>query len=607
MEIEHSLDKMRMKKSIRGDAGFLLTNKRGGYLSLGIKSRYGGLFFNVNNRVLKIIEEIRISGKTRGIKNSLWNIERKKGRITESFFMPLHNNSLVYELDKHTHIDLLLDIREPYDNSEWGRNYEVFVEDRKIIVKFTKKPDARDGEKTGQEGYTVYLVIEGDDSLHYKKIGGWVKKDYDFDRKRASLPFERYVYDAMKLVSKKIVFSVSENKEAALKNAEMVLHSLSKLKEMQKKYHDVNPKCSLKKIRDKEVRFAFRCAVNSLDGLLVETNGDTGIYAGLPWFFQVWSRDEAISLRAMMLEDEFSVSKKILLKQLKNIGSEGRLPNRPPPIKTGSADAIGWHNKRWGDLIRILSEKKLLQKYFNKGETEAISRRLEFSSKEEVKNYSHGGLASNQGSETWMDSISREGCRIEIQALRLNTYSLLSKLTGNKLYREMEADMKKKVREMFWNGDYLNDGADDSTIRPNIFIAAYIYPELLAKEEWEKCFKNILPKLWLSWGGLSTIEKKGPLFHNTYSGEDPKSYHSGDSWFWINNLAAIVLFRTDKKKFKDYINKIIKASSKEILWGDMVGHHAELSSAKGLRSEGCLCQAWSSAMYTELINEVYGC
>ncbi len=138
-----------------------------------------------------------------------------------------------------------------------------------------------------------------------------------------------------------------------------------------------------------------------------------------------------------------------------------------------------------------------------------------------------------------------------------------------------------------------------------MFIAAYVYPALLTNKEWEVCFNNILPKLWLEWGGLSTIDVSSPYFCDGYSGENPKSYHNGDSWFWINNLAAMVLYRINKRKFKRYIDKIVKASTQEILWGGMIGHHAELSSAKELRSEGCLSQAWSSAMYVELINELY--
>jgi glycogen debranching enzyme len=224
----------------------------------------------------------------------------------------------------------------------------------------------------------------------------------------------------------------------------------------------------------------------------------------------------------------------------------------------------------------------------------------------------------------------REGFRIEIQALRLKMYALmkeLCKLTGDKKhseYERLEKNTKEAVKKVFWEPPVLIDGTDsegkeDRTIRPNIFIAYYIYPELLKLEEWDECFEYTLKRLWLSWGGLSTIDKRDKLFYDEYTGENNKSYHRGDSWFWINCLAAICMHRLDndlgktigftneKKigKYKIAIDKIIDACCEEILFKGFIGHHAELSSAKELRSEGCMCQAWSAAMFIELINEIY--
>ncbi len=216
----------------------------------------------------------------------------------------------------------------------------------------------------------------------------------------------------------------------------------------------------------------------------------------------------------------------------------------------------------------------------------------------------------NDKLETWMDTEfgndTREGVRIEIQALRLNMYKLMFELTQNHKYKVLENLLKNKVREKFWNGKILADGLNDFTIRPNTFIAAYTYPELLLNKEWEMCFDNALKVLWLNWGGLSTIDKNHPLYTDTSTGENPKSYHRGDSWFWINNLSAIVLNKINKIKFKKQIQKIIEASAEEILWKGCVGCHAELSSAKSLESKGCFNQAWSDAMFIEMVDEVFG-
>jgi glycogen debranching enzyme len=66
-----------------------------------------------------------------------------------------------------------------------------------------------------------------------------------------------------------------------------------------------------------------------------------------------------------------------------------------------------------------------------------------------------------------------------------------------------------------------------------------------------------------------------------------------------------LLYRTDNDEFIDYIHKLIQASTKEILEHGVIGAHAEVSSAKELESVGSMIQAWSSATYVEMINEIY--
>jgi glycogen debranching enzyme len=123
-------------------------------------------------------------------------------------------------------------------------------------------------------------------------------------------------------------------------------------------------------------------------------------------------------------------------------------------------------------------------------------------------------------------------------------------------------------------------------------------------KEWETCFDNTLKELWCEWGGLTTISKKDFLFHENHTGEKPGSYHNGDSWFWINNLAGIVLTDLNKEKYHSYIKKILEASTKEILFSGAAGYHAELSSASSLKSQGAICQSFSAGMYIEFIEKI---
>jgi glycogen debranching enzyme len=602
MEIVHNAGKgVVSERTVDEPVSFLLSNRIGGFALFGLDSRYRGAFFSLESSLFKIIDDIRIVGEPRRLINNFWNFERIVGKVRERFFMPMRTNTLVYELSDSAPISVVLDAREPYDNRQWGRNYDISLEGKRVIVHFTKMHDHRDGDAGQGEEYSLYLVIKGDKNLACKKIEEWKRESYELDRKRNSHPFERYVYQAMELVAKKIVFSASRDRQQAIRQADQVFKSLAKLKVAQMGSESFSPN----KFSDREIGFALACALNSLSSLHVEETNLESIHAGLPWFFQLWLRDEVVSLRAMMLKGQFELVKKILLRELESILPNGRLPNRLPANELASADAIGWHFKRWHDFIGLLMKKGLLAHYFDKKELIAITFRLKKAMDSLLANCTRDGLAINGAHETWMDSLAREGSCIEIQALQLCIYSLMFKLTADPADKKRLESLKEKVREKFWNGSCLCDAVGDPTIRPNVFVAAYLYPDLLKKEEWEKCFETVLSRLWLGFGGLSTVDKSSSFFCPHHTGENPSSYHNGDSWFWINNLAAIVLHRTSKEKFQTYIKSILDASTAEILWKGAVGSHAELSSAAELRSEGCLSQAWSNAMYIELVYELF--
>ena len=569
---------------------FLLTNN-GNYFLSEIDSKYQGFFYYKNGRMFKIIDSISINKDVAEIKNNFFNVQQKRRSLSESFW--LYNEVLIYEQNKAQEFELLLDVKESYDNRAWGRYYEVLGDvDGDIVIKFTKKTDSKEDNSNNVKEYELYLVIKGD-RLEYKKTDKWIKKNYSFDKKRNS-PDERYVYSCLKIKSKTAVFSVSDKLDKAIEESEYVFDNLKEIKNKMKENH----KPLIKDIKHKELELAYKSALHSLDQLRLD---DEGIIAGLPWFFQVWSRDELVSLKAFMIDNRFEFVKKILVKNLNNIQKDGRLLNQslPNSDKT-NADSIGWLFKRIEDYENL--------KGFSKEEIDLIKEKLAYSIDNIKKNYMENGLIRNNPLETWMDSEwssdNRNGFRIEIQALFLNMLKFAYKLTRKKEYRAEEGRLKGKVRKEFFKNSVLIDGLNDEVIRPNLFIASYIYPQILKREEWAECFKIALDKLWLEWGGLSTMDKSNYLFCKQCTGEIPKSYHRGDSWFWINNLAALMMYKTDKIAFKEYIEKIIKADTEEIFLKGITGAHSELSSAEKLESSGCLNQAWSNAMFIELVNEI---
>jgi len=611
MQIIHKLGTRSISKKTDDETYFLLTNKRLGYAYLpnkttsGRESRYMGVFFPYKNSLYRVVAELCVDKNTyvRKVVNKFYNVERYITGNKEIFFMPLYLNSIVYRLNRSDLVRISLDIRPSYEPFAFGRFYKITKKDDKILVEYTKK----DNDRTE---YKLYVAIKPE-NLDYKEILRWKPVYYALDFERNSSPAEMNIYELIKVNSKKIVISFSQNKEDALKEADYVSENLRELEKKRRNYikkiirdEEVEKKLIGRGPKRKEIYFAYNACKISLDQFVTEE----GIYAGLPWFFQIWSRDELISLKNI----PFKEKRGIIFRDLNNIQEDGRIPNiidlnnYYDNICTTNADSIGWLFKRIDESINefYLEEKGfILDKLI-----ESVCRMNE--------NYIDGDLIINKSKETWMDTIfgdnGRLGKRIEIQAMLLNIYHLAYRLTKHTKYddvsnafRFLEESMLKKVREEFWNGKVLADGLDDFTIRPNIFIAAYIYPDILSKEEWIKCFENSLPALWLKWGGISTIDKESDLFTEKHTGERIQSYHRGDSWYFMNNLAALILYRMDKKKFRRYIERILKASTEEILWKGMIGHHSELSSAIRGESNGCGAQAWSNAMYIELINEIY--
>lgn len=657
MKIIHNLGTLSINKEVNENVGFLLTNKIGSYCSFydAPASRYHGLFYfdEKTMRMYKFVENIEVSekGDAISLKNNFYYVERQSKDTVESFIMPKSHNSLAYELNFRNKIDVILDCKESYDNREFGRYYDICEENGCIVIKFTKKTDAQEGQTGGSEEFVLYLAIKSDGNS-FEKNDKWVERHYLYDELRSSLPFKRHVYNALSLEGAKFVFSMSKNKDNAVKECEYVFNNLEELKVNEKAHlNGILKKDMVRKIVQNEkisneIKIAYVSSANSLNNLIADNKSNCGIFAGLPWFFQFWSRDTLVSLKAMSKIDN-PLAEKILFGYLSGINNDGRLPNligKHDSTELGGADAHGWLFLRCNEMAGKIENKKeiinsikesirLIWQNKNSGSARVkeylkkanlavkkkendhhgimyeIESSLEKSIAGLLKHRTKNSFEVNGAKETWMDTEfendGREGARIEVQALRLNMYKLMFELTQNPKYRAMENILKNKVKENFWNGKILADGINDFTIRPNIFIAAYAYPELLSNKEWETCFENILKSLWLEWGGLSTIGKNNPLFTDTSTGEDIKSYHRGDSWFWLNDLAALALNRINRNKFNKNIKKIIDASAEEILWKGCIGCHSELSSAKELQSRGCFSQAWSNAMFIELIDELF--
>ena len=598
MKIIHRFEKNQITKEVpeNENNASLILSRQGSYLWTGVApaSRYQGWFFGFgDNSLIKIIDDIRPKGRgpVVALEDDFLCVKKESHEFTEAFFLP-GRNSLVYELDKPGEIEIFFDIKDPYQSPELGRHYKVWEENHMIVVQFS--------QEGGFPLPEVFVAVCGD-IADVKLEEEWIRQDYESDRARGSRPNERWVFKPAVVRAQKIIIAAGMTKESASQSAREAWRDFEKIKNdglTVPKESDIPEIGSDGGKNAAAIAMAWERAANALKILHSQKDGQPALRAGLPWFFQIWRRDEAVSLRGLSFCDQ-GAAMAMFWRQMSELEAGGYCYN-------DSADAVGWLFLRAGEFI---GEGRL-----NFKETEKVFDVLEKTIARLLAQDTRDVLAVNGKRLTWMDSLDRAGAAIEIQALRLNIYSLAAKIAKTEAqkirYLKLGEEFAAAVRKVFFDGGRLADNFDaaagraDFRFRPNIFLAAYIYPKILEKSEWGACFDAAFSALWLDWGGLSTLDKSDPEFHGCDTGDDPVAYHNGDSWFWVNNLAAIVLARLDKDKYKQYIDKIFVASARDILWHGAIGCASEISPALAYAPAGCVNQAWSNATFLELCREL---
>ena len=146
-----------------------------------------------------------------------------------------------------------------------------------------KRTDSREDSTHEQEEYRLFMVIN---KCGYKKIEKFAEKEYTYDRRRNEPPFSRYTYEAVVLDTEKAIISFSDNLSKAIEENNYLVENEKKLFEHQKMFFNGFKK----RINDKAVCMAYKASTHAVISLTNTINEKKGIYAGLPWFFQFWTR-----------------------------------------------------------------------------------------------------------------------------------------------------------------------------------------------------------------------------------------------------------------------------------------------------------------------------
>jgi hypothetical protein len=509
------------------------------YLSL---NNFASKYFGLNFKEYKILDFNNVF--------SLDNVTIKENEVKiDGITLSFNGNKL--SIDKF--IPLLIDLRHLYDYNPFNRkidikylNDEITIDSNNTPLKLKLKGDLKKIDKNELEKLKIKKIIDNFsfDGKHY-----WIERVYEFDRRRGEKK-EFYNWYVLFLGYFKGViefnFSFKDKKEE--------FYSLSK--EFLTK---------INKISNTYIRLAFKILARNLMDKKV----------GRPWFFQEWKRDKLISLRAFYILGE----KKFVRNLLLNYFTKALEVNKKNKL------FLEFKTDEFGLLLNKIVE---FWDLFDEKQKEII--------KEKISSFDFNAPIYNRKGDTWMDSINREGISIEIQALFHKFFSFFEK--EFKEFSYLKKIIEKTVKDMIIN-DFIIDGLERYEIRPNFLLAWYFNEELAEKLSFNKYLNNNLDQLFLNWGGITSLSKCHPLHYKEHTGIDSKSYHNGDSWYFINNITALILLKQNEIE-KAY--KIINASLNDLFLDFFTGAHSEISSAKKQEGFGCFDQLWSNATLLETLN-----
>jgi glycogen debranching enzyme len=259
----------------------------------------------------------------------------------------------------------------------------------------------------------------------------------------------------------------------------------------------------------------------------------------------------------------------------------------------------------------------------------------------ESTGFIYGGNQYNAG--TWMDKMgdsvkagnqgipgtSRHGAAIEITALLYRGLSWMKYLSHRQLIPAavissvsyfswgvwMEL-IKTKFCVKYQNGifykDVLSGDEQENRIRPNIFIAMGIAPELFHRESFQETFKFYEQQL-VGLYGMRTLSPTDPIYRPIYNNDDDSedpliahgwNYHNGPEWVWLRGFYYLAKLQAASLQGTSLIQ------TKAIIMQDICnlencrsyGGLPELTNLDGAHcSYSCFNQAWSTALILQIL------
>ncbi len=607
---------------------FILSNKHGGFITISNDSTNFQGWIEREHKYLKLLDKISLDQKLIEVKNDYNKI--KENYENNSIEYSLFENGLKLNLKKDDEIKIDLDIRRIYNDPKQGRIYNIIKKENSLIIEYSKYKT----DQLKELEFKKYISFKGIKNID-EVNGEWIKKEYDYDKRRNSKHIY-YVFRLNSIKAKKLSISYSDKLiDSVEKSNFLINHKIKpnylidlKKKNIQSNYININ---------DELVTQAYKNAFDGLRKLAFEENNTVYFYAGHPWFFQVWTRDLLKSMDGIKIVNK-EIHEKLVKKLIKLVNEDGMMniiefnhhnligieeTENKNKEWINNADSMGWYAKILNDYIKSKLEKslevdqdflkKILVKFSNYIKNTISSGEIKY-------------LKKSKPRKTWMDTIDRSGYRIEIQTHLITIYELIILISNHLGKKKIKKDMKyfknkteKEIKKYFIKDGIIVDGFHiengkkhyEKDNRPNVFLAYKSNKRTFKNKIWErtfdellrtnlKSFKINLKENEIKFSLLSTINYKDSIKH--YSGVNDESYHMGDSWYFINNIASKSLYDLNKEKYKKVINELINSSIYDSTINN--SYCSEVTSIDEIKPFGCFNQLWSNATLIELLEHI---
>jgi predicted glycogen debranching enzyme len=319
--------------------------------------------------------------------------------------------------------------------------------------------------------------------------------------------------------------------------------------------------------------------LNSAEQFFSKHDKGVDIIAGYPWYDRI-GRYTFLSMPGLF---QARINGHSCEPVLKTMISQMDGPNFPETGRGEGTSYVSADTALW--FIWALSQctgEKMKADYIWDEYGEILTRILE--------SYHHGNdyitLAENQllyidkkyPAITWMNAnvegqavTPRYGYVVEVNALWYNAIKFVLEIAGKaknksfiKKWTAIADQIPASFKDVFWNeeicclADYMADGKQDLSVRPNQIIAASVPYSPITDGAIQKILDVVINQL-VTPKGLRTLSPQDPFYKGRYFGDTyqrDRALHQGTVWPWLLGHFAEAYLKIYKDKGVEYINSL---------------------------------------------------